>query len=591
MNWLSAKRQHRGRKLLRTWREDPFASLGKPNAPSKTGKSRGRKRLCLGILSALLAFSVAACASLPESGPVHQGQVDPDSRNPLAQLATGPIDGSSPEKLLADFQQACAAGTYDDYGIARQFLTSGTRRNWQPQTQVTVLKPKTELKIVFADGSKVATGSGQPVLRVNKLGIRQSFRQEETIKYELAKEGGQWRISSLPHGVVLTNTAFKNAYSQRNVYYWSSDHRFLIPDPRWVPRKNIPQYLLTALFSAPTHDLEDAISTPESITKIPSNLVTVQGRKAMVELPDTLRLRSETEMIRLYQQLRATLLDVAGIDEVTVSQNGKALPDPSEQPAPVKKQTMLGIKNGEVIEESDTRSGVFTAAQDLAGEITWPTPGPVGTDFQVAIRGGTELVRLQRGKAPQVLYRGKNLRIPQVDPWGWAWTGDASIPGDLVAVNNHFQVVRVKIPEGEKWKIPFFALSSPGVRGLIVWQVGYSFQGKMVTVIRGEDGTPIQIMLGNLGTDILSEVTSVAWIDSSRAAILQPGATPKIQILAINSYDDSFEAAPESQYLVPNPPNGDVQVVNDRGARLGHIQQSWRVLGNGVSYPAFTGTG
>lgn len=160
-----------------------------------------------------------------------------------------------------------------------------------------------------------------------------------------------------------------------------------------------------------------------------------------------------------------------------------------------------------------------------------------------------------------------------------------------MAVNNHFQVVRVKIPEGEKWKIPFFALSSPGVRGLIVWQVGYSFQGKMVTVIRGEDGTPIQIMLGNLGTDILSEVTSVAWIDSSRAAILQPGATPKIQILAINSYDDSFEAAPESQYLVPNPPNGDVQLVNDRGARLGHIQQSWRVLGNGVSYPAFTGTG
>ncbi|WIK88841.1 GerMN domain-containing protein [Varibaculum cambriense] len=187
-----------------------------------------------------------------------------------------------------------------------------------------------------------------------------------------------------------------------------------------MPRKNILQYLLTALFSAPTHDLEDAVSAPEPITKIPSNLVTVQGRKAMVELPDTLRLRSETEMIRLYQQLRATLLDVAGIDEVTVSQNGKALPDPSEQPAPVKKQTMLGVKNGEVIEESDTRSGVFTAAQDLAGEITWPTPGPVGTDFQVAIRGGTELVRLQRGKAPQVLYRGKNLRIPQVDPWGWA---------------------------------------------------------------------------------------------------------------------------------------------------------------------------
>lgn len=593
MNWLTSRRQHRVRILLRTRRKDPLASLGKLSAPSQTlrNKKNGvRKRFCLGIVSAFLVFSVAACASLPDSGPVHEGQVDSDSRNPLAQLASGPIDGSSPEKLLADFQQACAAGTYDDYGIARQFLTSGTRRSWHPQTQVTVLKPKTELKLTFTDGAKEATGSGQPVLRVNQVGMRQSFREEETIKYELTKEDGQWRINSLPDGVVLTNTAFKNAYSQRNVYYWSSDHRFLIPDPRWVPRKNIVQYLLTALFSAPTGDLEGAVSVHEPITKIPSNLVTVQGRKAMVELPDTLRLRSEMEMTRLYQQLRATLLDVAGIDEVTVSQNGKALPEPSEQPAPVKKQTMLGVKNGAVIEESDTRNGVFTAAPDLAGEISWPTPGPVSTDFQVAIRGGTELVSLQRGKAPQILYRGENLRVPQVDPWGWAWTGDASKPGDLVAVNSHFQVVRVKIPEGEKWKIPFFALSSPGVRGLVVWQVGYSFQGKMVTVLRGEDGTPTQIVLGNHGTDILSEVTSAAWIDSGKVAILQPGATPKIQVLAINSYDDSFEAAPKSQYLVPNPPNGDVQVVNDRGARLGHIQQSWRVLGNGVSYPAFAGT-
>ncbi|MFR2393733.1 MAG: hypothetical protein ACLS7Q_06185 [Varibaculum cambriense] len=71
----------------------------------------------MGILSTFLAFSVAACASLPDSGPVHEGEVNPDSRNPLAQLATGPIDGSTPKKLLADFQQACAAGTYDDFEL------------------------------------------------------------------------------------------------------------------------------------------------------------------------------------------------------------------------------------------------------------------------------------------------------------------------------------------------------------------------------------------------------------------------------------------------------------------------------------------
>lgn len=591
MNWLSFQRLQLQRYLPRSWRNAPLVPSRKVSASSKSEKISPWRRTWLGVLTAFLVFSISACAALPDSGPVHEGEVNPDSRNPLAQIASGPIDGSSPEKLLADFQQACAAGTYDDYGIARQFLTAATRHSWQPQTQITVLKPATELKIAVTDEANSVTGSGQAVLRVNKVGIRQNFRQEETFKYELAKEDGQWRISSLPDGVVLTNTAFKNAFSKRNVYYWSSDHRFLIPDPRWLPRKNIAQYLLTALFSAPSSDLEGAVSMPETIKKIPSNLVSMQGRKAMVELPDTLRFQSEEEMNLLYRQVRATLLDLSGIDEVAVSQNGQALPDQTEQPAAAKKQTMLGVKNGEVIEESDTRNGVFTAAKDLAGEITWPTPGPAGSDLQVAIRGGKELVRLQRGKVPEVLYRGENLRAPQIDPWGWAWTGDASKPGDLVAVNSRFQVVRVKIPEGENEKIPFFALSSPGVRGLLVWQVGYSFQGTAVTVIRDAGGTPTQIVTGERATELLPDVTSVAWVDSGQVAILQAGSAPKIQVLGVNSYDESFEAAPKSQYLVPNPPDGDVQVVNDRGVRLGHIQQAWRALGSDVTYPAFARIG
>lgn len=593
MIWLSHRSQDRGSRLRRTRRTNPLVSNSRISAPSRSGKiavGKQLKHFWWGMLVSFLAFTVTACAALPDSGPVHEGEVNRDSRNPLAQLASGPIDGSSPEKLLADFQQACAAGTFDDYGIARQFLTTATRRSWNPQTQVTVLKPKTELEIAFSEEANEATGSGQPVLRVDKVGRASNFRRGETFKYALVKEGGQWRISSLPNGVVLTNTAFKNAFSKRNVYYWSNDHRFLIPDPRWLPRKNIAHFLLTALFSAPTSDLLGAVNAPETMTNIPSNLVTVQGRKARVELPDTLRLRSETEMTLLYQQVRTTLLNITGIDEVTVSQNGRSLPEPTEQAAPVKKHTMLGVKNGEVIEESDTRSGVFTAAAALAGEITWPTPGAAGSDFQVAIRGGKELVRLQRGKSPQVLYQGKNLRPPQVDPWGWAWTGDVSQTGDLVAVNSRFQVVRVKVPGGDRWKIPFFALSSPGVRGLIVWQMGYSFQGKAVTVIRAADGTPIQIVTGESGTDILSDVTSVAWTDSGQVAILQAGVTPKILVLAVNSYEESFEAAPKSQYLVPNPPDGDVQVVTERGVRMGHIQQSWRTLGSGVSYPAFSRT-
>lgn len=589
MKWLSFLWRQPRAWVAKPRAVNPCTSSGKIVPSSRVIKRQRGKQILVTAVATCLTLTMAACASLPDSGPVREGEVNRDARNPLAQLASGPVDGSTPEKLLADFQQACAAGTYDDYGIARQFLSAAQRRSWKPQAQVTVLKPKNELKVEFNSTDNTATGTGQPILRLSKAGIEKDYHAEETFKYQLVKENDQWRINALPDGVVLTSSAFKNAYGKRNVYYWSSDRRFLIPDPRWVPRKNSPQHLLEALFSGPTADLKGALHLPEILEKVPSNLVTLQGKKAQVELPETVRLRSEADISQLYQQLRLTLLDVAGIEEVIVTQYDAVLSDPSEQPVSTPKRKMLGIRNGEVIEESDSQNGVFNSAADLSGIVTWPTPST--SDFQVAIRGGNELVRLQRGKAPVVLYRGKNLRNPQIDPWGWVWTGDSSKPGDLVAVNAHSRVVTVKVPSEGEWKIPFFALSSPGVRGLVVWQIGYSFQGQQVTVIRSEDGTPTQVVATPNKTAVLRDVLSVAWIDSGQVAILQGGSSPKVHIAAINSYDDSFEPALNARYLVPNPPDGNVQVVTDRTVRMVHIEQSWRVVGNGVSYPAFAGSG
>lgn len=588
MSWIADQFNKLEIGKARTQQNQLDAPSGQLESSARTKKINPVKHIFLGILAFFIASVLTACAALPDSGPVHKGEVNVDSRNPLSQLASGPVDGSSPEKLLADFQQACAAGTYDDYGIARQFLTTSQRRRWKPQQQVTVLKPKTELKIVFDAETNEANGAGQTSLRLNKAGISQKIRTEETVRYSVEKENGQWRISSLPDGVVLTHSAFKNAFAKRNVYYWSNDHRFLVPDPRWVPRKNGAQHLLESLFFGPSDDLSPAVSAPVTMKKIPSNLVVTQNERATVALPDTVHLRSQLEVDQLYQQLRATLLDVSGIDEVMLSQNGSSLAGSSEQPAASPKPIMLGVKNGEVVEESESRSGVFTAQTNTDGVITWPTPSDPTTDFHVAIRGGNELVRLQRGKAPVVLYRGKNLRVPQVDAWGWAFTGDSTQEGALVAVNARGAIVELKLPTDSNWKIPFFVLSSPGVRGLVVWQVGYSFQAQLVTLVRGEDGTPQQIIPAQDKTEVMRDVISAAWINSGQVAILQGGSSPKVQVFGINSYDESFDAPVNAQYLVPNPTDGNVEVVTDRGSRLGHIEQSWRVLGSDIFYPAYS---
>lgn len=126
------------------------------------------------------------------------------------------------------------------------------------------------------------------------------------------------------------------------------------------------------------------------------------------------------------------------------------------------------------------------------------------------------------------------------------------------------------------------------MRGLVVWQVGYSFQAQLVTLVRGEDGTPQQIIPAQDKTEVMRDVISAVWINSGQVAILQGGSSPKVQVFGINSYDESFDAPVNAQYLVPNPPDGNVEVVTDRGSRLGHIEQSWRVLGSDIFYPAYS---
>lgn len=101
---------------------------------------------------------------------------------------------------------------------------------------------------------------------------------------------------------------------------------------------------MESLFFGPSDDLSPAVSAPVTMKKIPSNLVVTQSQRATVALPDTVHLRSQLEVDQLYQQLRATLLDVSGIDEVMLSQNGSSLAGSSEQPAASPKPIMLGVK-------------------------------------------------------------------------------------------------------------------------------------------------------------------------------------------------------------------------------------------------------
>ena len=49
------------------------------------------------------------------------------------------------------------------------------------------------------------------------------------------KTGGQWRISSAPSELLLTQDQFADDYELRNLYFFDPSNHYLVPDPVYVP--------------------------------------------------------------------------------------------------------------------------------------------------------------------------------------------------------------------------------------------------------------------------------------------------------------------------------------------------------------------
>ena len=58
------------------------------------------------------------------------------------------------------------------------------------------------------------------------------------VPYILIKRSGQWRISSLENGVVISTADFEQVFRQVSVYQVSTSGKQLIPDVRWLSWRN-----------------------------------------------------------------------------------------------------------------------------------------------------------------------------------------------------------------------------------------------------------------------------------------------------------------------------------------------------------------
>lgn len=287
--------------------------------------------------AAFLAVALSGCAGVPTGGPTFPGrggdgaagQVDTFSR----LLPAGPQPGVGESALVHGFLKDM--GSFEeDYRAARLYMTEEKQAVWEPSSRVLVYG---EMDAVRFDVEPVENGRTARVRMRTPLhatirtdGQYVAADQGETIDivFDLAKAGGEWRISDLPDDLLLSRRDVDRVYRPLNLYYFNRDLGTLVPDPVFLPvhpttdvTEQLSRTLVEMLVDGPTDWLAPAVrsSFPEGT----GAAVDYDSGRITVKLGSEADRAGADERFGMGAQLVWTLRQLPEVQEITLRVGGE----------------------------------------------------------------------------------------------------------------------------------------------------------------------------------------------------------------------------------------------------------------------------
>ena len=347
---------------------------------------------------ALACVSLAACASVPMTGPVVPGEGGDSSGDPyggyVRLLPAGPQPGVEPEGLIDGFLKDL--GSFEeDHKAARSYMLPEMSEEWSPDGGVRVFA---DLDAVDLDSEISADGLSATVrIRSNETAtIDESGKYvpaetgtmlEET--FTLAREDddpeGEWRIRDLPDEIILSQLDVERTYRPFNLYYFNPTGTALVPDPVYLPvsTDQLADRLLRKLIGGPTDWLAPAVVSAFPDGSAPTT--EVDSERALISISGV----PDPDEYSMGAQIAWTLRQLPEIQEFTLRVNGEEVSfphsdwDSSERPRP-------GSDYWARVSPGATSSGInayFTHEGQLWSASDWEAdtfddaervPGPLG---------------------------------------------------------------------------------------------------------------------------------------------------------------------------------------------------------------------
>ena len=529
-------------------------------------------------------LALAGCGSIPTSGPVELSSVALPDDTRSVQSAAPPTRDSNPTELVRDFLAACRAGAFNsNFDTARQYLTSQAAAAWQPQESITLFA--SDVYPQFAAQGNTITMSVPLKGTVSKDGVLHEAQDGRplTVRFTFERDAdGQWRIASLPAGLLLARNAFTGAYSRRNVYFLAPDLSGLVPDVRWVPNVNSASFLIELLLEGPSEELARSVASvfPTGST-LQSHTVTVQEGQAQVKVASSGEIRGRARALARWQ-VEYTLSQISSVRSVSLSVNDQLIsePAPTAPAAPVASvgawgPNLVNITNGKVV----------ASLAAVEGDIQGVALAPSKPQEAAVLKGGHLLWVNLRSGAISELFRGDGLVGPVVDRWGWTWVGDARA-GNVVVVSS---AGVAQVLEGDWRGYTSLSLSKDGVR-MVAGRSGQDASVDMLRVRRDSRGEPRALEVERTTPFAPNSEVQVGWRgDTEPAALVRQGdQQPMVWMLPLGDEPASTSAPDGARFLAASQVTGDVLVSTDAGELWQREERRWRQVTQQVIFPTFS---
>ena len=337
-------------------------------------------------LLAVMALLVSGCGLRTPSGVrVDQRSVDTSLDQPdIRKLPPGPAPGATPAQIVSGFLEASAADP--DHSFALEFLA--TNSGWDDRDSATVYDPDsaTPLKATTRGDVSVVRFSAQGLGVIGAGGAYVTSELQLNLSFELHRVAGQWRLTKVPSGVLLTDRDLTRSYRPIRTYGFSSDGSVLVAEPGFVTsdRAGLASAALHALLTG-WGDAAAAVAggLPQGLTSLGS--VVVSDGEATVDLGREAFTVPQDRRSRVVAQIAATLASVPGVLTVRV-----------------------------LVEERSYAGGPVDAK--IPDEFVAMSTGPV-----LAVSAAGQLLSVDRNRATAVKWHGSDpgpLRNPISAPGG-----------------------------------------------------------------------------------------------------------------------------------------------------------------------------